>query len=80
MTILPAAYLGSFEYFAHLLCDDCVIDLGEHFVKRSERNRAQILASGGVMDLTVHVPRANIPLTTMLDVRLDYSNRWQHEQ
>ena len=55
MTILPAAYLGSVEYFAHLLCDDCVIDLGEHFVKRSERNRAQILASGGVMDLTVHV-------------------------
>ena len=32
MTILPAAYLGSVEYFAHLLCDDCVIDLGEHFV------------------------------------------------
>lgn len=28
MTILPAAYLGSVEYFAHLLCDDCVIDLG----------------------------------------------------
>ena len=62
MTILPAAYLGSVEYFAHLLCDDCVIDLGEHFVKRSERNRAQILASGGVMDLTVHVQRANRPV------------------
>ena len=76
MTILPAAYLGSVEYFAHLLCDDCVIDLGEHFVKRSERNRAQILASGGVMDLTVHVQRANRPRTPMRDVRLDYSKRW----
>ena len=71
MTILPAAYLGSVEYFAHLLCDDCVIDLGEHFVKRSERNRAQILASGGVMDLTVHVRHANRPRTPMRDVRLD---------
>lgn len=79
MTILPAAYLGSVEYFAHLLCDDCVIDLGEHFVKRSERNRAQILASGGVMDLTVHVQRANRPRTPMRDVRLDYSKRWQHQ-
>ena len=79
MTILPAAYLGSVEYFAHLLCDDCVIDLGEHFVKRSERNRAQILASGGVMDLTVHVRHANRPRTPMRDVRLDYSKRWQHQ-
>lgn len=79
MTILPAAYLGSVEYFAHLLYDDCVIDLGEHFIKRSERNRAQILASGGVMDLTVHVQRANRPRTPMRDVRLDYSKRWQHQ-
>ena len=61
------------------MCDDCVIDLGEHFVKRSERNRAQILASGGVMDLTVHVQRANRPRTPMRDVRLDYSKRWQHQ-
>ena len=79
MTILPAAYLGSVEYFAHLLCDECVIDLGEHFVKRSERNRAQILASGSVMDLTVHVRHANRPRTPMRDVRLDYSKRWQHQ-
>lgn len=35
MTILPLAYLPSVEYFAHLLCGGCVVDLGEHFVKRS---------------------------------------------
>lgn len=79
MTILPAAYLGSVEYFTHLLCDDCTIDLGEHFIKRSQRNRAQILTAGGVMDLTVHVERANRPRTPMRDVRLDYSKRWQHQ-
>ena len=49
MTILPLAYLPSVEYFAHLLCGGCVVDLGEHFVKRSERNRARILATDGVM-------------------------------
>lgn len=79
MTILPAAYLGSVEYFAHLLCEECVIDLGEHFIKRSERNRAQILTAGGVMDLTVHVQRANRPRTPMREMRLDYSKRWQHQ-
>lgn len=79
MTILPAAYLGSVAYFARLLCDDCVIDLGEHFVKRSERNRARILTSGGVMELTAHVRNADRPRTPMREVRLDYSKRWQHQ-
>ena len=45
MTVLPLAYLPSVEYFAHLLRGGCVVDLGEHFVKRSERNRARILAT-----------------------------------
>ncbi len=30
--------MGSVEYFARLLREDCVIDLGEHYVKRSVRN------------------------------------------
>ena len=79
MTILPLAYLPSVEYFTHLLRGGCVVDLGEHFVKRSERNRARILATGGVMDLTVHVRNANRPRQPMRDVRLDYSKRWQHQ-
>lgn len=79
MTILPSAYLPSVEYFAHLLRGECVVDLGEHFVKRSERNRARILAPDGVMDLTVHVRNANRPRQRMSDVRIDYSKRWQHQ-
>lgn len=79
MTILPLAYLPSVSWFAHLLCDDCIVDLGEHFVKRSERNRARILATDGPMELTVHVCHANRPRQPMRDVRLDYSKRWQHQ-
>lgn len=78
MTILPAAYLGSVEYFARLLREECVIDLGEHYVKRSQRNRAQILTANGVMSLTVHVRNGNRPCTPVRDVRIDYSKRWQH--
>ena len=78
-TILPLAYLPSVEYFTHLLRGGCVVDLGEHFVKRSERNRARILASDGVMELTVHVRNANRPRQPVRDVRLDYSKRWQHQ-
>ena len=79
MTVLPLAYLPSVEYFAHLLRGGCVVDLGEHFVKRSERNRARILATDGVMELTVHVRNANRPRQPVRDVRIDYSKRWQHQ-
>lgn len=79
MTILPLAYLGSVAYYAHLLGGDCSVDLGEHFVKRSERNRARILVASGTMDLTVPVSHANRPRTPMRDVRIDYSKRWQHQ-
>ena len=67
------------EYFTHLLRGGCVVDLGEHFVKRSERNRARILAADGVMELTVHVRNANRPRQPVRDVRIDYSKRWQHQ-
>jgi len=79
MTILPVAYLPSVAYLTHLLQEECVIDLHEHFVKRSERNRARILTAAGVMELTAHLKRANRPRTPVCDLRLDYSKRWQHQ-
>ena len=79
MTILPLAYLPSVSYFTCLLHDECVVDLGEHFVKRSERNRTRILAPDGVMELTAHVCHATRPRHPMRTVRLDYSKRWQHQ-
>ena len=79
MTILPSAYMPSVEYVARLLREECVIDLGEHYVKRSERNRTSILSANGVMPLTVHVENANRMRQKMRDVRIDYSKRWQHQ-
>lgn len=79
MTILPAAYLPSIEYFAALLRGDCIVDLGEHFIKRSERNRARILAADGPMALTAQVHHADRPRQPMREMRLDYSKRWQHQ-
>ncbi len=78
-TLLPLAYLPSVSWFAALLRGDCLIDTGEHFIKRSERNRARILAPDGVMNLTVQVAHADRPRTPLRDVRLDYSKRWQHQ-
>ena len=79
MTILPIAYMPSVEYVARLLREECVIDLGEHYIKRSQRNRAQILSANGMMSLTVNVENANRPRQRIGDVRIDYSKRWQHQ-
>lgn len=79
MVILPSSYLPSVEYVARMLREDCVIDLGENFIKRSERNRGSILTANGVMQLTVHVENANRPRQRMQDVKIDYSKRWQHQ-
>ncbi|MBR4995284.1 MAG: WbqC family protein [Alistipes sp.] len=79
MTILPSAYMPSVEYMARLLREECVIDLGENYIKRSQRNRAQILSANGVMSLTVNVANANRPRQPMRDVKIDYSKRWQHQ-
>jgi len=71
--------MGSVEYFARLLREDCIVDLGEHYVKRSERNRASILSANGTMRLTVHVANGNRPRQPVRDIRIDYSKRWQHQ-
>lgn len=80
MIIMPSAYLGSVEYFAYLAQHggECVIDTGEHYIKRSERNRARIMTANGVMPLSVHIRNADRPRTPMRDIRIDYSKRWQH--
>ena len=50
MTILPLVYFGSVEYWSALVngADDVVIDIGEHYVKRSDRNRTEIMTAAAV--------------------------------
>lgn len=81
MIILPSVYFGSTEYWTAIAKggDDVVIDLGEHYVKRSERNRTEIMTSGGVMQLSVHLQQANRPRQAMRNIKIDYSKRWQHQ-
>ena len=79
MVVLPLTYWGNIEHFAHLLQagDEAVIDLGENYVKRSERNRTEIVTPTGGMVLSVPLVKANRPRTPMRDMRIDNSKRWQ---
>ena len=81
MVILPLTYWGNIEYFANLIKggEEAVIDLGENYVKRSERNRTEIVTPTGGMVLSVPLIKANRPRTPMKDMRIDNSKRWQHQ-
>ena len=81
MLILPVTYLPNIEYISRLIAagDDYIIDCGEHYIKRSARNRATIMTANGVLDLTVPVVNANRPRTPMTRMEIDYSKPWQHQ-
>ncbi len=79
MIILPSTYLPTIEHFSYIVKGNYIIDVGEHYVKRSARNRAEIMTANGVMQLTVNICRANRPRTPMSSVVIDYSKRWQHQ-
>ena len=80
MKILPLAYLGSIEWWREALSPDAVIDVGEHYIKQSCRNRCEIATAAGRMSLTANVVKgASIHKRALKDMRLDYSKRWQHQ-
>lgn len=80
MKILPLAYLGSQEWWQQALAPDAIIDVGEHYVKQSCRNRMEIATASGRMALTANVVKgASIHKRAVKDMRLDYSKRWQHQ-
>lgn len=78
MILLPTAYLGNLQYYSKLLSGEACIDLHEHYLKQSYRNRCDILSAGGVMSLTVPVYHTGGVGTPTREIRIGYSKRWQH--
>lgn len=76
MTLLPTTYLGPIEYYAWLLKGDCRVECCNSYEKQTYANRCRIMASEGVMDLTVPVakPWHHVALR---DVRIAYDDEWQ---
>jgi len=76
MTLLPTTYLGPIEYYARLLKGDCIVECCNSYEKQTYANRCRIMASEGVMDLTVPIakPWHHVALK---DVRIAYDEEWQ---
>ncbi|MBQ0080055.1 MAG: WbqC family protein [Alistipes sp.] len=83
MLILPSLYWGSTEYYAHIIEhgeENCIIDIHEHFIKRSERNRTLLMTANGVLPVTVHLKKANRMQIPINEMEIDYSEKWDIQQ
>jgi len=78
--LLSTAYLAPIEYYAILLQEtDCSIELHEHFVKQSIRNRCDIYGSNGKLQLTIPKQRKGSSKTIIKEIQISYKQDWQKQ-
>ncbi len=76
--ILSSAYLAPVQYFSKLIpYDEVWIDLSEHFLKQSYRNRCKILTANGPQNLSVPVTEGSNSKRIIRDVVISYDHPWQ---
>jgi hypothetical protein len=78
--LLPTAYFGPISYYAILLQHpNCRIELHEHFVKQSIRNRCDIYGANGKLQLTIPKQRKGSDKTIIKEIQISYKQNWQKE-
>ena len=79
-TLLPTAYFGPISYYAILLQhSNCSIELHEHFVKQSIRNRCDIYGANGKLQLTIPKQRKGSDKTIIKEIQISYKQDWQKQ-
>ena len=75
--ILQSVYAGNVNYYAAILkSENVIVDVNEHFLKQSYRNRCVIAGANGPLNLIVPVKRKT-GRVKLKDVEIDYSENWQ---
>jgi hypothetical protein len=78
--VLPSVYFGNIRYFRILSQSDAVVlDVAEHFEKQTFRNRCEIMAANGSLDLIVPVKKDIQPKRVMKDLRISNQENWQRQ-
>jgi hypothetical protein len=78
--LLPTAYLAPISYYAILLQDpNCRIELHEHFIKQSIRNRCNIYGANGKLRLSIPKQRKGSSKTIIENLKISYRNNWQKQ-
>lgn len=74
--LLPLPYLGNILYYAHLIQENCTIDIHSNYVKQTYTNRCSIITANGIQDLTIPIikPKEKTPIK---DIQISTHDNWQ---
>jgi hypothetical protein len=76
--LLSSAYLAPIQYYTKLVAyEEVWIELSEHFLKQSYRNRCAILSANGTQNLTVPVTEGSNSKRIIRDVAISWDHPWQ---
>jgi hypothetical protein len=76
--LLSTAYFPPVHYMALASrAEEVFIEREENYIKQSYRNRCHILSANGRLSLSVPVLLGSFHKTSIRDIRIDYSKRWQ---
>lgn len=75
-TLLSTAYLPPIEYILKCMQGPVTLEVCEHYIKQSYRNRALIATANGIQVLSIPVVHVSSKMP-ILDVRIDFATPWQ---
>jgi hypothetical protein len=76
--LVSTAYLPPVEYFSVFShAGEVLVEREENYLKQSYRNRCKILSGHGPQILSVPVYLGSQHKTSVKEIRIDYSKRWQ---
>lgn len=75
--VLPSAYFPPIPWVAAAVQSEyTIIDVHEHYVKQTCRNRCSIITANGLMNLVIPVEKFRNH-TAVASIRIDHSTNWQ---
>ena len=78
--LLTTAYLAPISYYAILLqYPNCSIELHEHFIKQSIRNRCDIYSANGILRLSIPKERKGSSKKIIGKLKISYKQDWQKQ-
>lgn len=77
--LLPTAYLAPISYYSALYkADEACIEVWEHYVKQTVRNRCTIAGPDGPISLSIPVVKASRPSEPICETRISDHGNWRH--
>ncbi len=76
---LTTAYLAPVEYYAHLMAaGEARVEVHDHYMKQTYRNRCIIAGPNGRIDLTVPTVKPDTLKCATKDIRISDHGNWRH--